>query len=78
MDDEEGLTEELVTLTRSQWQDLMRSVQSLSRANTKLVETIAYLLRESVQSDDEPSLPQTYAGDPYDLTQLRRIVERGE
>jgi hypothetical protein len=79
MDDEEGMSEELVTLTRSEWQNLMRSVQSLSQANTKLVETIAYLLKESLQSSIEPSMIRGFGDeDPYDLSTLRRIVESGE
>jgi hypothetical protein len=75
MDDEDGLSEEMVTLTRSQWQDLIRSVRSLSEANTKLVETIAYLLRDTLSAASEPA---AYVADRYDLSALRRIVENGE
>src|SRR5580693_3804856 len=52
MDDDDILAEEdIVTLTRSQWEDLMRSIQSLSLANAKLVETIAFLLKQNANRD---------------------------
>ncbi|MCW3061527.1 MAG: hypothetical protein JWQ02_3348, partial [Capsulimonas sp.] len=48
MEDDEELTDETVMLTRAQWEDLMKSIQSLSQANARLVETIAFLLKQNL------------------------------
>jgi len=81
MEDDDILTEDIVTLTRAQWEDLMRSIQSLSLANAKLVETIAFLLKQNLSrsGDAEEGGEVTIAGiDPYDLGALRKLVEGGE
>jgi hypothetical protein len=81
MEDDDILTEDIVTLTRAQWEDLMRSIQSLSLANAKLVETIAFLLKQNLKrsGDSEEGGEVTITGiDPYDLGALRKLVEGGE
>jgi len=81
MEDDDILTEDIVTLTRAQWEDLMRSIQSLSLANAKLVETIAFLLKQNLKRAEnaEEGGEVTIAGvDPYDLGALRKLVEGGE
>lgn len=78
MDDDDILSEEdIVTLTRSQWEDLMRSVQSLSLANAKLVETIAFLLKQNAKRNVDARVGNVrLAGvDPYDLGALRKMIE---
>jgi len=81
MEDDDILTEDIVTLTRAQWEDLMRSIQSLSLANAKLVETIAFLLKQNLSRSEDvvEGSEVTIAGiDPYDLGALRKLVEGGE
>lgn len=80
MEDDDILTEDIVTLTRAQWEDLMRSIQSLSLANAKLVETIAFLLKQNLKRNaDGQEAEVTLKGiDPYDLGTLRKLVEGAE
>lgn len=93
MENEDIIIDDQVTLTRAQWEDLMRSIQSLSLANAKLVETIAYLLKQCAAADPdvfemsstqengtnfEFRGPADKETDPYDLTELRRLVEGSE
>lgn len=77
MEDDDILTEDIVTLTRPQWEDLMRSIQSLSLANAKLVETIAFLLKQNLKRNpDAPEAEIRLKGiDPYDLGELRKLID---
>jgi len=80
MYEDEDLTDDNVTLTRAQWQDLMKSIQSLSQANSKLVETIAFLLKKNFENTTwGTELEEALANeiDPYDLSALRRLVSGG-
>jgi hypothetical protein len=80
MYEEEDPTDDTVTLTRAQWQDLMKSIQSLSQANAKLVETIAFLLKKNLDSSAWGlELDEALAGeeDIYDLGSLRRLMSEG-
>jgi hypothetical protein len=80
MDDDDILMEDdIVTLTRAQWEDLMRSIQSLSMANAKLVETIAFLLKQNLKRSAESLAGDVRLKDvdPYDLQALRKMVEEG-
>jgi hypothetical protein len=77
MEDDDILTEDIVTLTRAQWEDLMRSIQSLSLANAKLVETIAFLLKQNLKRNPEAQVAELKLKDidPYDLGALRKLIE---
>ena len=80
MEDDDILTEDIVTLTRAQWEDLMRSIQSLSLANAKLVETIAFLLKQNLKRNPEAQVGEIKIKDidPYDLGALRKLIEGGD
>lgn len=83
MEDDEELTDETVMLTRAQWEDLMKSIQSLSQANARLVETIAFLLKQNLargaaMAEEESVKAAVAEGDPYDLAALRRLMGIGD
>lgn len=83
MEEEEDLLDETVMLTREQWEDLMKSIQSLSQANARLVETIAFLLKQnleraSVVAEPDSGSSNSTEGDPYDLAALRRLMGIGD
>jgi hypothetical protein len=77
MDDEE-LSDELVTLTRAQWQELMGSIQQLSEANAMLARTIACLLQRVAQACEQDAPQRLASDDPYDLKALRRMINEVE
>jgi hypothetical protein len=78
MHDEE--LEDVITLTRKQWEDLMRSIQSLSQSNATLLKTISYLLKQSAQVETDPKSAKrdSLGQDPYDLAELRRLIQSSE
>ena len=82
MEEDEELADETVMLTREQWEDLMKSIQSLSQANARLVETIAFLLKQNLSrasvAAEVESAQAVADGDPYDLAALRRLMGIGD
>jgi hypothetical protein len=77
MDDDE-LSDDMVTLTRTQWQELMGSIQQLSEANAMLARTIACLLQRVAQACDQEAPARKAISDPYDLNALRRMINEVE
>lgn len=70
--------EDGIVLTRAQWVELMDSVRALSAANAKLVEVVALLLNQTLKVAVEQAKTQSVSRDPYDLNDLRKLIEGGE
>lgn len=79
MDPEYFRTEEQITLTPGEWQELVTSLQSLVQANTALLQTVSELMaqRSDALAPQTPThsapLPSLPFPDPYDLAALNRF-----
>ncbi len=79
MDPEYFRTEEQITLTPGEWQELVTSLQSLVQANTALLQTVSELMAQrsdalAPQSPAHPLPPSLPFPDPYDLASLNRLL----
>ncbi len=78
MDPEDFRTEEQITLTSGEWQELVSSLQNLVQANNALLQTVSELMAQRSQAlaPQTPS-PPPFAlppADPYDLASLNRLL----
>ncbi len=75
---EEHATEEQITLTPGEWQELVSSLQSLVQANNALLQTVSELMAQrsdalAPQTSAHPLPPSLPFPDPYDLSALNRL-----
>ena len=71
MDPEYFRSDEQITLTQGEWQELVSSIQNLVQANNALLQTVSELMaqRNEAFSHQPPPPP-----DPYDLRCLNRLL----
>ncbi len=81
MDTEYFRTDDLITLTQGEWQELVSSIQNLVQANSALLQTVSELMTQRNQaisqhpapSQSKPTHPAPPA-DPYDLRTLNHLL----
>ncbi len=76
MDTEYFRTDDLITLTQGEWQELVSSIQNLVQANSALLQTVSELMAQRNQAISQhpaqahPAPP----ADPYDLRTLNHLL----
>ena len=73
---EDPATEDLITLTPGEWQELVSSIQNLVQANHSLLQTVSELIAQRSQTAAQTSSPSSPLPppDPYDLITLNRLL----
>ena len=77
MDAEYFRADDAITLTQSEWQELVSSIQNLVQANNALLQTVSELMAQRNEAFSHQTLTQTPAvpaPDPYDLSALNRLL----
>ena len=75
MDTEYFRADDVITLTQSEWQELVSSIQNLVQANSALLETVSELMAQRNQAiSQHPAPPQPPTPDPYDLRALNHLL----
>ena len=81
MDTEYFRTDDLITLTQGEWQELAASIQNLVQANSALLQTVSELMAQRNQAFSQhpaPSSPfpahSAPPADPYDLRALNHLL----
>ena len=76
MDTEYFRTDDLITLTQSEWQELVSSIQNLVQANSALLQTVSELMAQRNQAISQHPAPPHPAppADPYDLRTLNHLL----
>ncbi len=76
MDTEYFRTDDLITLTQSEWQELVSSIQNLVQANSALLQTVSELMAQRNQAFSQHPAPVHSAppADPYDLRTLNNLL----
>ncbi len=75
MDTEYFRTDDLITLTQGEWQELVSSIQNLVQANSALLQTVSELMAQRNQAiSSQHPLPQAPPADPYDLRALNHLL----
>ena len=73
MDTEYFRADDVITLTQSEWQELVTSIQNLVQANSALLETVSELMAQRNQAISQHPAPHASA-DPYDLRALNHLL----
>ena len=79
--EEQISTEEQITLTAGEWQELVSSLQNLVQANNALLQTVSELIAQRSEAlapktpiPAAPAFPRPISlPDPYDLAALNRL-----
>lgn len=76
MDTEYFRTDDLITLTQGEWQELVSSIQNLVQANSALLQTVSELMAQRNQaiSQHPASAHPAPSADPYDLRTLNHLL----
>lgn len=76
MDTEYFRTDDLITLTQGEWQELVSSIQNLVQANSALLQTVSELMAQRNQAiSQRPAEPHPAPpADPYDLRTLNHLL----
>lgn len=73
MEPEYFRSDDLITLTQGEWQELVASIQNLVQANSALLQTVSELMTQRNEAfTHTPSSPQE--SDPYDLRTLNQLL----
>lgn len=70
------VTDDAITLTQGEWQELVSSIQSLVQANHALLQTVSELMNQRNQAIAQPAPPPPVPlpGDTYDLRVLNHLL----
>ena len=70
------VTDDAITLTQGEWQELVSSIQSLVQANHALMQTVSELMNQRNQAIAQPVPPSSapLPGDTYDLRVLNHLL----
>ncbi len=77
MDTEYFRTDDLITLTQGEWQELVSSIQNLVQANSALLQTVSELMAQRNQAISQHPSPPAHSAppaDPYDLRTLNHLL----
>ncbi len=76
MDPEYFRSDDQITLTQGEWQELVTSIQNLVQANNALLQTVSELMaqRNEAFSHQTSSPSMSPPPDPYDLRSLNRLL----
>ena len=77
MDSDYFRADDLISLTPSEWQELVASIQNLVQANNALLQTISELMaqrNEAFSHQTSPPLTAPSRTDRYDLRILNRLL----
>ena len=75
MDTEYFRTDDLITLTQGEWQELVSSIQNLVQANSALLQAVSELMAQRNQAISQHPAPAHPApADPYDLRTLNHLL----
>ena len=72
MDPEYFRSDDLITLTQGEWQELVASIQNLVQANSALLQTVSELMTQRNAAFSQPASPPET--DPYDLRTLNQLL----
>ncbi len=77
MDPEYFRSDDLITLTQGEWQELVTSIQNLVQANNALLQTVSELMaqRNEAFSHQPVSHQPSPPADPYDLRSLNLLLK---
>ena len=76
MDPEYFRADDVISLTPSEWQELVSSIQNLVQANNALLQTVSELMaqrNEAFSHQASPPLTDLSKSDPYDLRTLNQL-----